>query len=157
MNTSFRIVPLRLKDFSPLFSLNDTELAKHGARRVVADTQPGFPCRVSLVDADAGERLILLAFIHHDVASPYRASGPIFIRELAQEASLSPGEIPEVATTRLLSVRAYDAMGMMVNCEVAQGSDLAKQINHFLANPQISYLHLHNARAGCYSCRVERV
>ncbi len=157
MSNSFRIVPLPLEVFSYLIALDDSELLKHGARRVIADKHPGFPCRVSLVDAEPGERLLLLPFMHHDVASPYRASGPIFVRELAQEASLPPGEIPQVATTRLLSVRAYDADGIMVNCEVAQGPDLPKQIDHFLANRKISYLHLHNARAGCYSCRVERV
>jgi hypothetical protein len=26
----------------------------------------------------------------------------------------------------------------------------------FLANPQTSYLHVHNARRGCYAARVER-
>ena len=157
MSISFRIVPLPLQNFSPLFDLDDIELAKRGARRVTADKHPGFPCRVSLVDAAQGERLILLPFIHHDVASPYRASGPIFVRESAKEALLAPDEIPDIAATRLLSVRAYDGAGMMVDCEVTDGSKLPTRIEYFLSNPQVSDLHLHNAGAGCYSCRVERV
>ena len=156
MSNSFRIVPLPLRNFSPLFALDDKELARHSARRVVADQHPGFPCRVSLLDAAPGETLILVPFTHHEVDSPYRASGPIFVRESARTRYLTEGEIPEVAATRLLSVRAYDAAGMMLDGEMAQGAQLPSQIEHFFANPQISYLHLHNARAGCYSCRVER-
>ena len=157
MSIPFRIVALPLQNFSPLFALEDTELAKRGARRVTADKHVGFPCRVSLIDATPGERLILLPFIHHDVASPYRASGPIFVRESAEEAALAPGQIPDAAATRLLSVRAYDGAGMMLDCEVTEGSTLPARIEDLFANSQISYLHLHHARAGCYSCRVERV
>jgi hypothetical protein len=155
MTTSFRIVGLPLAEFVPLFSLNETELGKKRARRMLVDTKPGFPCRVSLEDAEIGERVILLPFTHQP-ADPYRASGPIFVREMAKEASLAPGEIPEVVRSRLLSVRAYDRDGMMVDSEVTEGAELEDHINRFFSNSRVSYLHLHNARAGCYSCRVER-
>jgi hypothetical protein len=157
MNASFRIVGLPLRNFSPLFSLNETELATKGARRVIADVKPGYPCRVSLADAEPGERLILLPFAHHDVPSPYRASGPIFVRESAQEPALAPGEIPEVVSSRTMSVRAYDKDGMMLAGNVTDGSRIKASIAEMFGNPLISYIHLHNAGAGCYSCRVERV
>jgi hypothetical protein len=157
MKTSFRIVGLPLANFAPLFSLNETALAEKNAHRAVADKKPGFPCRVSLEDAEPGESLILLPFAHHSTDSPYRASGPIFVRENAKEAALSPNEIPEAVRSRMLSVRAYDETGMMLDAEVTEGTNLETQIEQFFVNPRISYLHLHNAGAGCYSCRVERV
>ncbi len=156
MKTNFRIVGLPLTQFEPLFSLDDNELAQKGARRLIVDAKPGFPCRVSLQDAEIGERVILAPFVHHNVESPYRASGAIFIRETAKEIELAPGEIPDVVTSRVMSVRAYNAKGMMVNAAVIPGKELESQIEKFFDDAKVSYLHLHNAGAGCYSCRVER-
>jgi len=156
MKTNFRIVGLPLTQFEPLFSLGDNELAQKGARRLIVDAKPGFPCRVSLQDAEIGERVILAPFVHHDVESPYRASGAIFVRETAKEIELAPGEIPEVVTSRVMSVRAYNDKGMMVNAAVTPGKELKSQIEKLFGDSNISYLHLHNAGAGCYSCRVER-
>jgi hypothetical protein len=157
MKTNFRIIGLPLAQFEPLFSLDDNELAEEGARRLIVDAKPGFPCRVSLQDAEIGERVILVAFVHHDVESPYRASGAIFVREAAKEIELAQGEIPDVVTSRVMSVRAYSDKGMMVNAAVTPGKELKSQIEKFFGDAKISYLHLHNAGAGCYSCRVERV
>ena len=157
MKTNFKIVGLPLAQFQPLFSLDDNELAQKGARRLNVDTKPGFPCRVSLQDAEISERVILVPFVYHDVESPYRASGPIFVRETAKQIELAPGEIPEVVAGRVMSVRAYNDKGMMVNAAVTPGKELKSQVEKFLGDAKISYVHLHNAGAGCYSCRVERV
>ena len=157
MKTNFRIVGLQLAQFEPLFSLDDEELARKGAQRLIVDAKPGFPCRVSLADAEIGEPVILLPFVHHDVDSPYRASGPIFVGETAKQTELAPGEIPYVVASRVMSVRAYNDKGMMVNASVTPGKELKSQIEEFFGDANVSYLHLHNAGAGCYSCRVERV
>jgi len=157
MTNCFRIVGLPLAKFTPLFSLSESELEQKHARRLIVDAKPGFPCRVSLEDAELSERVILLPFVHQPAASPYQASGPIFVRESANEAILAPGEIPEVVRSRLMSVRAYNDEGMMLDAAVTVGSELEPHIEKFFANPRVSYLHLHNAGAGCYSCRVERV
>ena len=156
MKTNFRIVGLPLAQFQPLFSLDDSELAQKSARRLIVDAKPGFPCRVSLQDAEIGERVILVPFIHHDVESPYRGSGPIFVCETAKQVELAPGEIPDVVASRIMSVRAYNDKGMMVNAAVTSGNELKLRIEKFFGNAKISHLHLHNAGAGCYSCRVER-
>jgi hypothetical protein len=157
MTTNFRIVGLPLAEFQPLFSLSDEQLAQKAARRMMVDAKPGFPCRVSLEDAEIGEKVILLPFIHHDVASPYRALGPIFVRENAKEARLAPGEIPEVVTSRTMSVRAYDQNATMLDGAVVPGSAIKSHIEKLFGNPKIAYVHLHNAGAGCYSCKVARI
>src|SRR5918996_6612343 len=109
MNTSFQLVALPAERFAPLFRKRDAELEAIGARRMVVHEKPGFPCRVSLADAEVGETVLFLPFTHHDVSSPYRAAGPIFIRSGAATASPSAGEIPAMFRHRLLSIRAYDA------------------------------------------------
>ncbi|MBL8270900.1 DUF1203 domain-containing protein, partial [Steroidobacter sp.] len=70
---SFQISGLPLSQVSPLFSLSDVELQRHYAVRVTADSKPGFPCRVSLRDAEIGEHLLLVNYEHLPVASPYRS------------------------------------------------------------------------------------
>lgn len=156
MNTSFQFIALPSEPFASLFSQSDTELQAVGARRMAVDEKPGFPCRVSLADAEIGETVLLVSFTHHDVSSPYRASGPIFVRQNARTASPAVDEIPAMFKHRLLSIRGYDAAAMMVGAEVVNGSELEDTIRRLFANESVSYLHIHNARPGCYNCRVVR-
>lgn len=153
----FQITALPIEQFSPLLNQSDAELRTIGARRMVANQKPGFPCRVSLVDAEPGEELLLVPFTHHDVTNPYRGDGPIFVLVDAQTAKLEVNEVPAMIRSRLLSLRGYDSAGMMLISEVLDGSELEAQIGRFFADPRVEYIHIHNARPGCYNCRVDRV
>ena len=55
-----------------------------------------------------------------------------------------------------LSLRGYDAAGMMLISEVLDGSELEEHLSRFFADPAVEYIHIHNARPGCYNCRVDR-
>src|SRR5690348_11586725 len=101
----FRVSGLGREEFAPLFELSEAQLAAQGIVRRVADRRPGFPCRVSLQDAEPGETLLLLNYEHLPVTSPYRARHAIYVRENAQTATPAVNEIPEVLRTRLLSLR----------------------------------------------------
>lgn len=147
---------LPLQPFQSLFGLDDAQLAQHGAVRMTADSKSGFPCRVTLQDAESGETLLLLNWRHHGADTPYRSDGPIFVRESALETCVSRNAIPEQQRGRLLSVRAYDAAGWMLDADVLEGVELEAAIDRFFANPAIDYLHVHNARRGCYACRIDR-
>jgi hypothetical protein len=153
---SFRYKGLPLAPFEPLFALSDTGLAEKGFRRLVANEKPGFPCRITLEDAEPGERVLLVAYPHQPAHSPYKSSGPIFVRENAREAYDRVGELPPVLRDRLLSVRAYDEAGMMIDAEIVDGRDVEKLLERFFAASATSYIHVHNARRGCFACRVER-
>ena len=147
---------LPLEPFLPLFGLSDEELRRHGAKRYVADAKPGYPCRITLRDAEPGETLLLLNWRHLDVDTPYRSDGPIFVREAALASFEARNQIPEQQRCRLLSVRAYDKGGWMQGAEVVQGAGLESTIAKFFADPTVDYLHVHNANRGCYACRIER-
>ena len=154
---SFVTRGLSPEPFRPLFVLDDAALAARGIRRVVADADHGFPCRVTLQDAKQGDTLLLLHYLHHDVAGPYRASGPIFVSEAAMQAppSVFHDALPPTFPRRLLSLRAYDAEGLMRDAEVVEGVDARPHLQRLLASPGVAYLHVHNARRGCYACRVD--
>ena len=153
---NFRIVALPVVNFAPLFGLPDQELAAHGAVRRVADRRPGFPCRVSLRDAEPGESLLLLNHEHLSMPGPYRSRHAIYVREHAVEYVPAINEVPELISSRLLSVRAFDAAGIMVDADVTDGSGVAPLISRFLDDPRVDFLHLHNARPGCYAARAIR-
>jgi len=153
---NFQIKALAADAFAPLFELSDAELTHHSALRMIADRKPGFPCRVSLRDADVGESVLLVNYEHLPIASPYRACHAIFVRERATEARLEINEIPEVLSTRLLSVRAFDDAGIMVDADVLQGRRLAAVVRRMLRSSRVRYLHAHNAKPGCFAARIER-
>ena len=153
---AFQISPLRAGDFVRLFDLSDAELAEQGAVRMHVDVRPGYPCRVSLEDAEVRENVILVNYEHLPVASPYRSSHAVFVRENAAQSKPFVDQIPESLRIRLLSIRAFDGKGMMRDADVVHGRDPEAAIERFLENPDIEFLHLHNAKPGCYAARVDR-
>ena len=157
MPVDFRLKSLPYHEFKNLFTLTDSALKKMGAERMLVDKFPGFPCRVSLQDAEPGEEVILLPYQHHKTNSPYQASGPIFVRKVAATAVLNTNEIPVMFNHRLLSLRGYDKNGIMKAAEVIEGNTLKEKLHQLFDNENIAYIHIHNARPGCYNCLVERV
>jgi Protein of unknown function (DUF1203) len=153
---SFRITGLSPEPFLELYGLDDAELARRGARRVVADAKPGFPDRVEMRDAEPGETLLLLNHICQPAATPYHARHAIFVREGARTRYDRVNEVPEVMRRRILSLRAFDTEGMMVDADLAEGGDLEGLIARFFANPEVACIHAHNAKRGCYSGRIDR-
>ncbi len=152
----FQLVALDGIQFSNLFALSDAGLAAVGAMRRVVNEYPGVPCRVSLEDAAIGEEVLLLTHTHHDVGSPYRASGPVFVRRGAQQARPAVNEVPDYVTRRRISLRAYDASHMMVAAAVCEGPAVAADLRRLFEDDAIAYVHLHNAGPGCYSCQAVR-
>lgn len=153
---SFQIHALPADPFQPLFKMSGQELAGIQAARMVVDAKPGYPCRVSLADAEVGETVILVNHEHQPANSPYRSAHAIFVREHASQAFPKPGEVPEVLSTRLISVRAFDDRHYMVNADVVDGKDLGRVIPAMFRDPAVAYLHLHNAKPGCFAARVTR-
>ncbi len=152
----FHIRGLDAAAFTPLFSLNDGELEAIGARRVHADEPDAYPCRVSLRRAAIGEELLLVNHVHQPhPASPYRASGPIFVSRSA--AGLYRDELPPILRDRLLSLRAYDGEALIVDAEVGEGAQVLGLIERFLADPRVAHVDAHFARRGCFGARIERV
>ena len=152
----FRISGIDPAPFQHLFAMSDDELARHRAKRYIADSKPGYPCRISLADAEPGERVILAPFAHQTAATAYQSAGPIFVRESARERFEAVDEVPEQLATRLLSLRGYDASGMMIDADVVEGRELRGQIKRFFENEDIAYIHAHFARRGCYAARIDR-
>ncbi len=153
---SFQISALNIDQFSHLFGQDRDTLAKQGVQRIVVDNHPGYPCRISLRDAEVGEEVLLMNYEHQPMPTPFRSSHAIFVRESASQAIPNSNEIPKMFRHRLLSVRAFDKSGMMIDADVIDGERLESLIERMLENKSADYLHIHNAKLGCYAALVER-
>lgn len=150
----FRITGLQPQAFTHLFGLSDAELAAHGARRYCGE---GLPDRIELRDTRVHESVILVNHEHQPAHTPYRSRHAIFVREGAGEAfDAVVGDVPEMLRSRLLSLRAFDAAGMMVDADVVDGASAASLIERLLADEQVSCIHAHFARRGCYAALIRR-
>ncbi len=152
----YRVTGLSAEPFRHLFGLPEEELSKFGVRRFIADRKPGFPCRIEMRDAEPGETLLLLNHIYQPADTPYRGTHAIFVREGATDTYDQTNQVPEVIRLRLLSLRGFDEAGMMLDADVVEGAEIEQVIERMFSNPAIGYIHVHNAKRGCYSGRIDR-
>jgi len=152
----FRILGLDPTPFRPLFGLSDDALRERGVLRVRIDSPRSAPDRITLDDAEPGETVLLLNYVYLDVATPYRGTHAIYVRENGGERFDRVNEVPSALRGRMLSVRAFDAAGMMVDADLVEGDQIEALIERLFAPPSVIYLQVHFAKRGCYAARVER-
>lgn len=153
---AYRVLGLPLKTASCLIGLDDVELALRGAKRYISNDASGFPCRITLQDAPVGEQVLLFNFEHQPADTPFRSRHAIFVREHALSTYDQVGPLPEQLSSRLLSIRAFDAAGMMLDADIVEGVNADPLIERLLGNVDVAYLHAHYARRGCYAARIQR-
>ncbi len=153
---TYRITGLARTEFEHFFAMDAAELATHNAVRVTATADKGFPCRVSLDDAKAGEDLILLNYVSHDVATPYRSAYAIYVRENANDFAPIIDATPPVFEGRPIALRAFDSDGMLRDAALALPGETDIKIRALFGKAEIAYIHAHNAAYGCFPARVDR-
>ena len=153
---SFVIRGLDPTRFESVIGADDRSLAAQGAVRRIADAKPGFPCRVTLEDAEPGDRLILLNYESHGAATPYRSAYAIFVNEKAREAAVFRDEIPPVMRARPIALRHFSKDGMLIGASLALKGDSREAVLAAFANEDVAYIHAHNAAHGCFAAEVRR-
>jgi Protein of unknown function (DUF1203) len=153
---TYRITGLSPEPFADLIGASAEALAARNAVRVTAAADVGFPCRISLEDAKAGETLILLNHTSHDVATPYRSSYAIYVREGQTLPANYVDATPPVFEGRPIALRAFDDQGMLRNAALALPGEADAKIRSLFEGREIAYIHAHNAAHGCFSAKVER-
>ncbi|WP_420334874.1 DUF1203 domain-containing protein [Roseibium sp.] len=150
----FQINPLPENAFSHLYGLCDEDLARQNVQVHVSNGAA--PCRVSLTDLAEGQRVFLLNFEHQPGKSPYQSRHAIYVGDGALENHPAPDVVPASISSRLLSVRAFNAAHEIIDADVIDGSEVAGLISNFFSNPDVDYLHLHFAKRGCFAAKVTR-
>ena len=152
---TYRIRGLDPTQIRHLTALSDAELASQGAVRMTVDSKPGFPCRLTLEDLEPGASVLLINHVSHD-DGPYRASHAIFVSESASEAADYADSVPPALDRRILSLRAFDGKGMMVDARLAQPGEADAAIRTMLDDASVDHIDAHNAVRGCFAARIDR-
>lgn len=151
---AYTIEGLAPEPFEPLFAMSEDELAARHARRAVADG-PGYPCRVSLEEAEPGEALILVNHVSQEAETPFRAAHAIYVRQGAERGRYADS-VPAIFATRTLGLRGFDSGGMLRGALLALPGEADARIRELLGRPEVAEIHAHNAALGCFLARIER-
>ena len=154
---SFQIKALDHRQFAAYFDMSDHELAARLAVRRTATAKPGYPCRVSLADAEIDDQLILVNYQHQPDASPYRAAHAISVRRGVEQVHPAIDEVPHLFRSRMLSLRAFDNQALIVAADLVDGNDLGQALDRMLLDRTIASIHIHYAKFRCYAACAERV
>ena len=149
----YMIAGLPKAQFAPLFEMTDVELEAQGAQRRISDGV-GFPCRVGLEDVPAGRSVVLLNYVSHDVAGPFRTAYAIYVGEDADEPKPYVGRVPAHLDRRLLSLRGFGEDGMLKTAMLCQPGEADSGLRDLLARDEVTSVHAHNAITGCFLAKA---
>lgn len=121
------------------------------------------PCRVSLKPFNKGvDRRLLFTHSPFEMKNPYNQPGPVFINHEEVEEYIDvyrfPPEIKANKQSFPLTLIGYSAEQFMICTRLVGDADVEELIADIFDNlPEVAYLHVRNAQACCYICKVERV
>jgi hypothetical protein len=115
---------------------------------------PGSPCRITLDDAKIGQTVLLLSYCHHDAATPYAQSGPIFVTDSVTSAARYVDEMPPALARRTLSLRAYNVDGAMVDAIIIKGHLAPPEIKRMFDRGDVVRIDAHNGARGCFAAHI---
>lgn len=146
----------RIEGLDPARFANAEALIAEGAIRRTTGSEDSYPCRVTLQDAEPGETVLLLNYLHADVRTPFRARHAIFVREGATTAPRYDDVAPDYLEQRPLSLRGFDRAGMILAASTAEPGGADAGIRGLLENGEIDYVDVHHAAWGCFLARAQR-
>ncbi|MEP6800479.1 MAG: DUF1203 domain-containing protein [Acidobacteriota bacterium] len=116
------------------------------------------PCRLCLRDFRIGvDRRLLFTYDPFFGLEPYPLPGPVFIHE--SECTPFPRDdgFPADLRKHELTLDAY-AVGRRLIAEehVASEAVIDDVVAGLLARPEVDYIHVRDARAGCFDFRIQR-
>ena len=160
MIKKFKIVPLTKAYAAKI----QTTLKDDYGNEVIEQLAAGFgPCRVSLKPFKVGEDVRLL-FRHSpfEIDNVFNQAGPIFIHknnvEPYDDIYRFPPEIKADKINFPLTLIGYSKEQNMVFTKLVGDLDVDKLIiKSFEQYAEIDFLHVRNAEASCFICKIERV
>jgi hypothetical protein len=153
MNT-YRVVPLPTEISEQVRAKLESPQYGHPAHVEIAR---GYgPCRACLQTFRQGEeQRILFTFNPFEGSGGLPAPGPIFIHRdpcRPYEDSAFPRALKELP----LFLEGFGRGAWKVRREGVENADVEGAIERLFAYPDIEYIHVRNAEAGCFIARVER-
>ncbi|HEV7979845.1 DUF1203 domain-containing protein [Amycolatopsis sp.] len=119
------------------------------------DIEGTAPCRLCLTMIKPGEeRMILFTYDAFHGREDIPLPGPVFVHE--RDCTPYDGEsFPEQFVRQSLVLDAYrDGRQLVLETRV-DGTEAAAELSDLLARPEIDYIHVRSAKAGCYLFTVQ--
>jgi hypothetical protein len=158
MNT-FKIVPLS-KEYAT--KIRETKKDDYGNEIVELVAKGKGPCRISLKPFTVGEDTrLLLSYSPFTIGNAFNQTGPIFINgadvEPYQDIYRFPPEIKADKKSFPLTLIGYNSEQQMIYTHLVGDDDVDLLIPKiFETKPNVEYLHVRNAEAACFICKIER-
>jgi hypothetical protein len=157
--SKFKIVPLSKEYAAKIQNQKKDDFGNDIIEQVATGTGP---CRVSLKPFKVGEDVrILLSHSPFSEKNIFNQPGPIFISKEAVEPYRDvhrfPPEIKSNKESFPLTLIGYSKKQNMIFTQLVGDDDVDDLIGKiFEEHPKVEYLHVRNAEACCYICKVER-
>lgn len=120
------------------------------------------PCRVSLKPFKKNvDKRLLFTHSPFEIDNAYNQPGPVFIQAEPVEAYSDiyhfPPEIKADKKSFPLTLVGYNEDQFMVLAQLVGDNDVETMINQiFEKRTDVTYLHVRNAQACCFICKIER-
>ena len=152
----YRVIALAQDIADAVRTTHVSPFSKHPTHAEVARGHG--PCRLCLRAFNVGQdRRILFTFDPFAGIEPLPLPGPVFIHEAGCERHAEDAGFPEDIRDRSLTLQAYGPGRRLVVEEYHKDGDVDSVIDRLLGRADVSYIHVRDASAGCYDCRIERV
>lgn len=151
MNFTIEAIPnaiaevVRVKRISPQYK----------GLKALASVADGYgPCRSCLrVFKQGVDRRIYFTYNAFDGLSKLPDPGPVFIHE--DQCKRFEGEFPQDILDLPVYLEAFRESGELVERERMDRDNVAAQIDSLLSDPDVQYVNLRNAEAGCFIARAQ--
>ena len=121
------------------------------------ETAAGYgPCRLCLDTFHVGaDQRVLFTYNPFDGLDPYPAPGPIFVHEDGCAPFAAPSGFPEALRALPLVLEGYATGRWLVAREPVSDGRVDEAAARLFAHAAVEYVHVRNAKAGCYIARLE--
>jgi hypothetical protein len=117
------------------------------------------PLRCCLRKAGAAEDIALICYTPWTEASPWAEAGPVFVHFGQCEGYDATGEYPEAFRHSRSMLNPFNYAGARAYEHITfldPEDDHEAAVRHILDQPDVAYLHVRSATAGCFTFAVHR-
>ena len=151
---SYRVVPISK---TVTDRVRETMISPHGKLPAFSSIATGYgPCRSCLKTFKQGEEeRIYISYDPFAGHSELPLPGPVFIHSDQCEQFFGDGFPAELLEIPMI-FEGYGKHSRLVRSEGVNVDRLDEQIAEVLASPDVNFIHIRNAEAGCFIARIER-
>ena len=151
---NYKIVPI---DSEIARSVRENMKSPQYGHPAFADVAKGYgPCRVCLKTFVKGaEERILFTYNAFENLSNLPLPSPIYIHKNECESFAAEGFPPDLIDLPLL-FEGYAAESELVKREAVNKENIEHQIAEMFVLPNVNYINIRNAEAGCFVARIEK-